>query len=242
MFAGFAIRPILVPTWLRARRAAPPGPSSPPFSVTNATIAWPVCASIRPQNRLGHRGVVDEGALDLDRRDPMAGDVHHVVHPAEEPVAVLVDPCAVAREVHAVVARPVGLDVALVVAVDPAQHRRPRLAQDQVAPPPGPTSRPCSSNTAASTPGKGLVADPGFVVVSPGSGVIRIIPVSVCHQVSTTGVLPPPTCSRYHIHASGLIGSPTDPSSRSDEVVLPGVLRPPRMCARITIGARCRGS
>ena len=36
-------------------------------------------------------------------------------------------------------------------------------------------------------PGNGNVALPGFVVVTPGSGVIRIIPVSVCHHVSTTG-------------------------------------------------------
>ncbi|HEY7693590.1 MAG TPA: hypothetical protein VH816_14735 [Gaiellaceae bacterium] len=33
----------------------------------------------------------------------------------------------------------------------------------------------------ASTPGNGFVAEPGFSVVTPGSGVIMIIPVSVCH-------------------------------------------------------------
>src|SRR5437764_1550055 len=65
--------------------------------------------------------------------------------------------------------------------------------------------------------GNGFVAEPGLVVVAPGSGVIRIIPVSVCHQVSTTGVRPPPTFSRYQIQASGLIGSPTVPSSRSED-------------------------
>src|SRR3954447_22881598 len=43
------------------------------------------------------------------------------------------------------------------------------------------------------------------------------MPVSVCHHVSMTGVRSPPMCSRYHIHASGLIGSPTVPSSRRDE-------------------------
>ena len=41
-------------------------------------------------------------------------------------------------------------------------------------------------------PGNGLVADPGFSVVRPGSGVIMIAPVSVCHQVSTTGQRSPP--------------------------------------------------
>ena len=42
-------------------------------------------------------------------------------------------------------------------------------------------------------------------------------PVSVCHQVSTTGHRPPPMCSQYQIHASGLMGSPTEPSRSSDE-------------------------
>ena len=40
-------------------------------------------------------------------------------------------------------------------------------------------------------------ADPGFAVVTPGSGLIMIAPVSVCHQVSTTGVSPRPMFSRY---------------------------------------------
>ena len=65
-------------------------------------------------------------------------------------------------------------------------------------------------------PGSGLVAEPGFVVVTPGSGEIMMLPVSVCHQVSTTGQVPPPMVSRYQIHASGLIGSPTDPSRRRE--------------------------
>ena len=34
--------------------------------------------------------------------------------------------------------------------------------------------------------------DPGFNVVTPGSGVIMMAPVSVCHHVSTTGHRPPP--------------------------------------------------
>ena len=70
---------------------------------------------------------------------------------------------------------------------------------------------PASSTTSAEIPGSGNVADPGFVVVAPGSGLIMIPPVSVCHHVSTTGQRPPPITSRYHIHASGLIGSPTEP-------------------------------
>ena len=44
-----------------------------------------------------------------------------------------------------------------------------------------------------------------------------IPPVSVCHQVSTIGHFSPPITRWYHIHASGLIGSPTVPSTRSDD-------------------------
>ena len=62
-------------------------------------------------------------------------------------------------------------------------------------------------------PGNVRVAEPGLVVVSPGSGAIRMWPVSVCHHVSTIGQRSPPMVLWYHIHASGLIGSPTDPSS-----------------------------
>ena len=41
-------------------------------------------------------------------------------------------------------------------------------------------------------PGSGRVAEPGLVGVAPGSGVIMIAPVSVCHQVSTIGQRSPP--------------------------------------------------
>ncbi len=62
-------------------------------------------------------------------------------------------------------------------------------------------------------PGRVRIAEPGFVAVTPGSGgAIIIAPVSVCHQVSTIGQLLRPMFSRYHIHASGLIGSPTLPA------------------------------
>ena len=52
---------------------------------------------------------------------------------------------------------------------------------------------PSALTIAGSTPKKGRVAEPGFNGVAPGSGVIRIPPVSVCHQVSTIGTRPPPT-------------------------------------------------
>jgi hypothetical protein len=66
------------------------------------------------------------------------------------------------------------------------------------------------------TPGSGSVADPGLGSVTGATGVIRCPPVSVCHQVSTTAQRPSPTTSWYHRQVSGLMGSPTVPSTRSE--------------------------
>ena len=52
---------------------------------------------------------------------------------------------------------------------------------------------PSASTSAGLTPKNGRVAEPGFSAVAPGSGVIRMPPVSVCHQVSTIGQRPSPT-------------------------------------------------
>ena len=63
-------------------------------------------------------------------------------------------------------------------------------------------------------------------------------PVSVCHHVSTIGQRSPPMYFQYHTHASGLIGSPTDPSSRSEDRSCPAGSRgPDLMNARISVGA-----
>src|SRR5438132_4731105 len=79
------------------------------------------------------------------------------------------------------------------------------------------TGLPLSSTTSATTPGRGRVADPGFAGVAPGIGEIMMLPVSVCHHVSTIGHLPLPMTRLYQCHAVGLMGSPTEPSSRSDD-------------------------
>ena len=87
-------------------------------------------------------------------------------------------------------------------------------------------------------PGSGNVAEPGLVVVAPGSGLIMIAPVSVCHHVSTTGQRSPPMYVWYQIHASGLIGSPTVPITRRlDRSCLAGSSMPHFMNVRIAVGA-----
>lgn len=67
-----------------------------------------------------------------------------------------------------------------------------------------------------------------------------IAPVSVCHQVSTIGgAVPAPMTSRYQRQASGLIGSPTEPSSRmlDRSWASGGISRPHFMNVRIKVGA-----
>ena len=72
----------------------------------------------------------------------------------------------------------------------------------------------------------------------PGSGVIMIAPVSVCHQVSTIGQRSPPITLWYQSQALGLIGSPTEPSSRSEErSYSAGISAPHLMKVRIAVGA-----
>ena len=100
----------------------------------------------------------------------MAGDVHHVVDPAEQPeVAVPVDPRAVAGEVDVAVLRPVRLPVAVVVAEDAAEHRRPRPLQHEIA------AAARADLVALLVEDRGVdarersVAEPGFVVVTPGA-------------------------------------------------------------------------
>ena len=105
-------------------------------------------------------------------------------------------------------------------------------------PPTSPTLTPSPSTTSTAIPGSGPIAEPGLVAVTPGSGATIMAPVSVCHQVSTIGQRSPPMTFRYHIQASGLIGSPTDPSTRSeDRSRPPGRSSPHFMNVRIAVGA-----
>src|SRR5436305_5847736 len=87
-------------------------------------------------------------------------------------------------------------------------------------------------------PGSAVIAEPGLVDVTPGSGLIMMAPVSVCHQVSTIGQASRPMFARYHIHASGLIGSPTVPMRRSDDRSnFAGISSPHFIMVRISVGA-----
>src|ERR1035441_3275537 len=87
-------------------------------------------------------------------------------------------------------------------------------------------------------PKKGRVAEPGLVGTAPGMGAMRMAPVSVCHQGSTMGRRWWPIFSRYHIQASGLMGSPTVPRRRSESSLnFSTYWSPHLMNARMAVGA-----
>src|SRR3954470_2587414 len=103
---------------------------------------------------------------------------------------------------------------------------------------PLPTGCPDSSTMSAKIPGRAGDAGPGLVGVAPGRGQIMWPQVSVGHHVSTIGQRLRPTVSWYHIHASGLIGSPTVPRMRSEErSYFFGRSPPALMSERMAVGA-----
>src|SRR6266480_3068548 len=100
-----------------------------------------------------------------------------------------------------------------------------------------PTAWPFLSTTSASMVSSGQVALPGLSG-SMGVGLIRIMPVSVCHHVSMMGSSLRPICLRYHIQASGLMGSPTVPSRRRlDRSCWAGGSSPKPIRLRMAVGA-----
>src|ERR1044071_7264104 len=92
-------------------------------------------------------------------------------------------------------------------------------------PPPTSTLSPRSLRISAEMPGNGFVADPGFSVVAPGSGVIMIAPGSVCHHVSTTGQRSPPLPRERRNRAPAVLFPPPrvddGTAPPADEAVVP---------------------
>ena len=136
MVLGLAMGPISLPTWLRS----------------SAMMASPVVHGVPAQDHerddglaggfvrgaddggFGHGGVGDEGGFDFGGGEPVPGDVHDVIDPAQEPdVAVLVLLGAVAGEVHGLEAGPVGFLEPFRVAPDAAEHGGPGFADDEEA-------------------------------------------------------------------------------------------------------------
>ena len=129
-----------------------------------------VLVGLADHRRLGDLRVRDDRRLDLGGREPVAGDVDHVVDAADHPeVAVLVLARGVADEVGLLAElREVGLDVAVVLLVERAQHR----PATGVAAPAGPARpRPRCPPRRAPRPRSRAAAcrpSPGFAAWAPG--------------------------------------------------------------------------
>lgn len=74
-----------------------------------------------------------------------------------------------------------------------------------------------TSRITGSIPKNGREQEPGFIPMQPGKGVSKMDPDSDCQYVSTTEHLPSPQTLKNQDHASGEMGSPTDPRTRSEE-------------------------
>jgi hypothetical protein len=124
----------------------------------------------------------------------MSRNVDHVIDATRDPViAIRIATAAIAREVLARIGLEIGIDETLVIAIDGAHLPRPGIGKHQIALVSPSRTLPSASTTCGTIPKNGFVAEPGFSSVAPGSGVIRMPPVSVCHHVSTIGQRLSPT-------------------------------------------------
>src|SRR5207249_8663594 len=80
----------------------------------------------------GDCGMTYKRALNLHGCDPMTSNADHVINASHDPqVTVFVTPGAIAGEIHTWYFTPVLFLVSLGIAVDRAQHRRPRAFDHQ---------------------------------------------------------------------------------------------------------------
>ena len=204
-------------------------------------IACPLTSCGSPMTAASATAGCETSALDLGGAEPVARDLDHVVGPADDPEVPVRSRLAESPAWYL----PGYFDqyclhVAVRVPVD-GPPSRATASRGRGSPPrrPGPT--PASSTISASSPKNGR-GRAGLERNGCGTGVIRNMPVSVCHQVSMIGQRPLPMTRWYHLHASGLIGSPTEPSRRSVERSWRlGHDSPKRMRPRMAV-APCRGS
>src|SRR5437879_13559151 len=76
--------------------------------------------------------MANQRAFDFRSAEPMAGDVQNIIDSADDPkISILIATRAITRKVVPFELLPVLLFVALLVAVNGAQHRRPWTSNDQ---------------------------------------------------------------------------------------------------------------
>ena len=193
---------------------------------------------IADHGRFGNLAMGAPGAFDLGGAHAMAGHIDHIIDTTGNPViAVFVTPAPVTGEILALVGARNRSDEAFVIAIDRAHLAGPGIGQAQIA------RRSAFKHVAVGIDQMRLNAKERprrrarLESVAPGSGVIMMPPVSVCHQVSTIGHRSSPTTIEYHRQASGLIGSPTEPSSADRADGRFTWSSPSRIKARMAVGA-----
>jgi hypothetical protein len=81
-----------------------------------------------------HRGMADQRRFDFRRAHAVTGDVEHVIDATGDPViAVVIAAAAVTGEILALVGGEIGLDEALVIAVDRPHLAGPAVGDAEIA-------------------------------------------------------------------------------------------------------------
>ena len=150
---------------------------------------------------LGHRRMLHQRALDLERADQVAGRLDHVVGAADEPeVAVGIAPARGRRSDTSRRRSTFG-------SAPPRAGSRGTSTASRAAAPARPPSSGSSTDLdarpsvlrrtiAASMPGSGRPIDPGWMSIAAKLA-IMMPPVSVCHQLSWIG-RPSASCAPDH--------------------------------------------
>src|SRR5579875_1428430 len=199
---GLAIGPSARATWSRNSAAmSSPGSGSSPRRIVNATMAWPVTGSVAPTTAASATRGCETSADSTSVVEMLCPETSMTssTRPSSQmsPSESLLAPSP-AKYI------PSNLDQYVLM----YRSSSPQMVRSmdghgslmtRKPPPPFGTLCPESSTTSAVIPGSGCIAAPGLPDVTPGSGLIMRPPVSVCHQVSTTGHRPPPMCWRYQL-------------------------------------------
>src|SRR3954449_8669730 len=203
---GLAIGPISLDTWLRsswinASSAFWPSSSADSRRITKALTAWPVSGSLAPTTAASATFGCETSADSISVVDSRWPDTF--ITSSTRPSSQM-SPSSSSFAPSPAKYMPLNRDqyVSLYRWSSPQIVRSiagQGLVSTRYPPDPGCTAFPSSSTTSAETPGSAFIAEPGLPRVTPGSGLIMCMPVSVFHQVSTTGVRPPPMVSRYQM-------------------------------------------
>ena len=164
------------------------------LGVTNATMPCPFRSSGLPTTAASATAGWLTKALSISIVPSRCPEtlITSSTRPLIQKTAVLIAMGPIAGEIACREFGPIPFAITIRIAVNSAQHCRPRVTNDEIAALVRPTAFALLVNHIRHDAGKGRVAEPGLSCVTPGTGEIMMAPVSVCHQVSTIGQRPRP--------------------------------------------------